>query len=343
MNSPQEQSIPALSISMPVLRPNTKWETWRARWLNRLSQWWIRRKLRTFIELIDSGETVDLLAQAHIFRERLAERGSLSSAMLNQALDTATVEPAANGKSDWIIPQNAPLDAAILFVHGGAFVMRLSDEMIAFAARIANQAGIRTNVIDYRLSPEHPCPAALEDIEAALLGLYESGIDPSRIVLVGDSAAGSLLLSSLARMKNRKNPMPAGLALFSPWVDLTLSSYSLLSAGLSGESPYTMEMTALCAKLYLQDRYQPIDPIASPVYGDLSGLPSMLIHASEKDCFFDDAKLLTQKVHEHGGEVLLRVWPQGGHVWEHEFSEDADISIRETALFAQQLIENGST
>ena len=328
---------------MPVRRPHTDLENWRARWFNRASQWWVRRKLRTFIRLIDAGETVDLLAQVHVFRERLAMQGALPPAMLNQAFDSATVTTADDKLETWIVPANAHPDAALLFVHGGAFVMRLSDEMIAFAARIANQAEVRTKVVDYRLAPEHPCPAALEDIDAALLDLYESGMDPTRIVLVGDSAAGSLILSVLARLRAKGELMPAGVALFAPWVDLTLSSYSLLSAGLSGRSPYTMEMTALCAKLYLQDRYLPVDPIASPVYGDLSGLPPMLIHASEQDCFFDDAKLLARRVREQGGDVLMRVWPQGGHVWEHEFSEDADVSIRETARFVRDLIERGDS
>ena len=329
-------------INMPMLRSNRSIRAWQTRQLNRVIQTVLRHKMRGFTALIDAGRRSELSTAVQKFRIEQVRANALKPALMNAVLHETQRTPAADGSGEWVTPARARDDAAILYTHGGAFVMDRSDQMTAFAARLAVMAGLKTKIVDYRLAPEHPCPAAVDDVEAALLNLYGSGVAPSKIVMVGDSAAGSINLAVLQRLKEKGLPLPAGLALFSPWVDLTLSAYSLLSAGLSGESPYTMEMAALCAKLYIQDRFMPTDPVPSPVLGDLTDLPPILIHVSEKDSFFDDSKLLTRRIQEAGGKVLLRVWPAGGHVWEYEFSEDADISIMETARFIQGRIEGAT-
>lgn len=322
-----------------MLRSNRSIQAWQTRQLNRVIQTVLRHKMKRFTALIDAGRRSELLTAVQKFRTEQVRANALKPALMTTVLESAERRQSEDGTGEWVTPSGAREDAAILYTHGGAFVMDRSDQMTAFATRLAVMAGIKTKIVDYRLAPEHPCPAAIDDVEAALLDLYRSGVAPSRIVMVGDSAAGSINLAVLQRMRDNNQPLPAGLALFSPWVDLTLSAYSLLSAGLSGESPYTMEMAALCSKLYIQDRYLPTDPVPSPVLGDLTDLPPVLIHVSEKDSFFDDSKLLTRRIQDAGGKVLLRVWPAGGRVWEYEFSKDADISIMETARFIQGRIE----
>lgn len=213
--------------------------------------------------------------------------------------------------------------------------------MTALAARLARMANTNLRIIDYRLAPEHPCPAGVEDVETAILSLYDS-FAPDRVVIACDSAGGALGMSALLRLKSRGVPMPAGFTMFSPWLDLALTGYSLLASGLSGVSPFTMEMTALCTRLYLQNDIHATDPIASPVYGDLSGLPPMLVHVSKEDAFYDDTQLLAKRVREVDGQLLTRVWPLGGHVWEHDFSDDADRSIQETARFIRGCFEGAS-
>ena len=262
--------------------------------------------------------------------------------LMDDAFRETERSPVDTGMGEWISAIDAPLDSAVLYVPGGAFIMKRSDRMTALAARLARMSGTRLRIADYRLAPEHPCPAAVEDVEAALLALYDEGLAPSRVVVACDSAGGAIALAALQRLKAKGVEMPAGLAMFSPWIDLALTGFSLLSSGLSGVSPFTMEMTALCARLYLQDSVLAVDPVASPVFGDLEGMPPILVHVSVEDSFFDDSKLLAKSIKEVDGQMLMRVWPMGGHVWEHEFSTDADKSIQETARFIRGRLEGAT-
>lgn len=326
-------------IDMPLLHPGSDFQRWRERQGNRLIQWISRRKARDWADMMDRQQHQVLAESVREFREARAKEAAVKPLLMDDAFRDTTREPVVDGLGEWISAKSAPDDAAILYVPGGAFIMKRSDRMTALAARLARMSEAKLRIADYRLAPEHPCPAAVDDVESALLGLYADGYDPSKVVVACDSAGGSIAMAVLLRLKARGEPMPAGLAMFSPWLDLALTGYSLLSSGLSGISPFTMEMTALCARLYLQDKVLAIDPDASPLFGDLSGLPPILVHVSQEDSFFDDSKLLAQRIRDVDGKMLMRVWPMGGHVWEHDFSTDADKSILETARFVRGRFE----
>ncbi|MEM7639666.1 MAG: alpha/beta hydrolase, partial [Pseudomonadota bacterium] len=306
---------------------------------NRLIQWISRQKARRWAEMMDRKQHQVLAESVRAFRDARAKEAAVKPLLMDDAFRDTTREPVVDGLGEWISAKTAPDDAAILYVPGGAFIMKRSDRMTALAARLARMSEARLRIADYRLAPEHPCPAAVDDVESALLGLYDDGYDPSKVVVACDSAGGSIAMAVLLRLKARGEPMPAGLAMFSPWLDLALTGYSLLSSGLSGVSPFTMEMTALCARLYLQDKVLAVDPDASPLFGDLSGLPPILVHVSQEDSFFDDSKFLAQRIQDVDGKMLMRVWPMGGHVWEHDFTVDADQSIMETARFIRGRFE----
>jgi len=331
------QNVRLLDVQM--LKPGSGFQRWRGVQENRLIQWVSRKKVRHWAELIDRQRTQELHASIQAFREDRAKEAAVKPLLMDDAFHGTVRQPVETGAGEWISAQDAPDKSAILYVPGGAFIMKRSDRMTALAARLARMSGSKLKIADYRLAPEYPCPAAVDDVEAALLDLYRSGYDPSQVVVACDSAGGSIAMAVLLRMKARGEPMPAGLAMFSPWIDLALTGYSLLSSGLSGVSPFTMEMTALCARLYLQDDVLAVDPVASPLFGDLSGLPPILVHVSQEDSFFDDSKLLAKRIKEVDGKLLMRVWPTGGHVWEHEFSVDADHSIMETARFVRGRFE----
>ena len=310
-------------IDMPLLHPGSGFQRWRDRQGNRLIQWVSRQKARGRAEMMDHQQHQALTESVREFRDARAKEAAVKPLLMDDAFRDTTREPVVDGLGEWISAKSAPDDAAILYVPGGAFIMKRSDRMTALAARLARMSEARLRIADYRLAPEHPCPAAGDDGESALLGRYDDGYDPSKVVVACDSAGGSIAMAVLLRLKARGEPMPAGLAMFSPWLDLALTGYSLLSSGLSGISPFTMEMTALCARLYLQDKVLAIDPDASPLFGDLSGLPPILVHVSQEDSFFDDSKLLARR----------------GHVWEHDFTVDADQSIMETARFVRGRFE----
>ena len=326
-------------LDVDLLKPGGSFQRWQTLQQNRLIQWFSRGKVRQWAQLIDRGDQASLHQAIQDFREDRAREASLKPLQMDDAFSGTVRQPVEDGSGEWISALDAPDNSAILYVPGGAFVMKRSDRMTALAARLARMADAKLMIADYRLAPEHPCPAAIEDVEAAILGLYRAGYDPSQVVIGCDSAGGAVALSALLRLKAQGIPMPAGLAMFSPWLDLALTGYSLLSSGLSGVSPFTMEMTALCARLYLQDKTLAVDPLASPLFGDLTGLPPILVHVSQQDAFFDDSKLLAKRIKEAGGKMLMRVWPLGGHVWEHEFSVDADHSIQETARFVRGRFE----
>jgi acetyl esterase/lipase len=326
-------------LDMPMLQPNSDFSRWRERQFNRLIQWITRRQARGWAEMMDRQQHTQLAESVREFRDARAKEAAVKPVLMDDAFRDTIREPVIDGLGEWISAKTAPDDAAILYVPGGAFIMKRSDRMTALAARLARMADARLRIADYRLAPEHPCPAAVDDVESALLELYDDGYAPEKTVVACDSAGGSIALAALLRLKSRGVPMPAGLAMFSPWLDLALTGYSLLSSGLSGVSPFTMEMTALCARLYLQDKVLAIEPDASPIFGDLSDLPPILVHVSQEDSFFDDSKLLAKRIKEVDGRMLMRVWPMGGHVWEHEFSTDADKSIQETARFIRGCFE----
>ena len=329
-------------IDMPLIQPMSGVKRWTERQENRLIQILMRRQSKSWTEMISAGKHTALQDAVAKFRDERAEAASVKPLLMDDAFKDTERSPVDTGMGEWISAIGAPVDSAVLYVPGGAFIMKRSDRMTALAARLARVSGTRLRVVDYRLAPEHPCPAAVEDVEAALLALYAEGLAPDRVVMACDSAGGAIALAALQRLKAQGVEMPAGLAMFSPWIDLALTGFSLLSSGLSGVSPFTMEMTALCARLYLQDKVLAVDPVASPVFGDLEGMPPILVHVSAEDSFFDDAKLLARRVNEVGGQMLMRVWPMGGHVWEHEFSTDADKSIQETARFVRGRLQGAT-
>jgi acetyl esterase/lipase len=139
-------------------------------------------------------------------------------------------------------------------------------------------------------------------------------------------------LSALFRLRAR-GVTPRAIALFSPWTDLALTGWSVVARGLTADSPYAMEMIALSSHFYLQGTASPVDPLASPAYGDLAGLPPILIHTSKTDILHDDAATLARRAADAGVETTLRIWPHGAHVFERYAGPESDRSIAEAARF----------
>jgi acetyl esterase/lipase len=182
--------------------------------------------------------------------------------------------------------------------------------------------------VAYRLAPEHPCPAAVEDVESVIAGLVDGG---ARVVLLAESAGAAIALAAVQRLRERGVTL-AGICLLSPWTDLALTGLSFATRSASGQSGLRMEFLAMCVHLYLQGR-SPVDPVASPVYGDLGGLPPLLIHSAKGDAFHDDARSLADRVYRAGSDVTLRIWPGGEHVFEQGFNAQSARAISEVGAF----------
>ena len=215
----------------------------------------------------------------------------------------------------WISTGEARREKVILLLHGGAYLFGGSASHRPLAAALASRTGARVLVPDYRLAPDHPFPAAIEDAVAAYRHLLALGHAPRDIAVAGDSAGGGLAMALLHLAGSEDLPYPACAVAFSPWSDLTLSGEShrrnarrevLLPVGRIAEA---------------RDHYlagtSPDDPRASPIYGSFDGAPPVLIQASRAEILEDDARAMAARLTDAGVDVQLDFWAKTPHVWQH--------------------------
>ena len=210
-----------------------------------------------------------------------------------------------NGLSaEWILPAHATKDKMIFFVHGGGYVSGSCTDHRIHAAKFVKGSDVGALLFEYRLAPEHPFPAALDDTVTAYRWLLGQGISSSNIVFAGDSAGGGLCLATLLALRDQNIPLPAAAVAVSPWTDLKCTGESYQSnAGkcLSPEGTWTA-----FSKHYVGEHDARL-PWISPLYGDLHGLPSLLIYAGADEILRDDAIRFAQKAKEAGVEVIVRI------------------------------------
>jgi epsilon-lactone hydrolase len=225
------------------------------------------------------------------------------------------VEPVnANGvQAEWTSTPDANQDNAILYLHGGGYVIGSLDSHRHLAAEAGRQAGARTLAIHYRLAPEHPFPAAVDDTVAAYRYLLDSGIKPSRICIAGDSAGGGLVVGALLAIKDAKLPLPACGWCISPWVDMEALGESFTDRS---ETDPTVQRATIqgMAKWYMGSA-DPRHPYAAPIYGDLRGLPPLLIQVGSVETLLDDSLQLARKCAIDDVPVSLQIWPEMIHIW----------------------------
>jgi epsilon-lactone hydrolase len=210
--------------------------------------------------------------------------------------------------------REARTDRCVLYFHGGGYAFGSQPLVRDFTCRLGAATGASVLYFDYRLAPEHPFPAALED--ACKVYRWLAGrMDPARIVFVGDSAGGGLVLATLYKMRDAGFALPRAAVAISPWTDLALTGPSLQS---NAKSDPMMDVRGLPAfvRHYLGDA-DPQHPYASPLYGDAAGLPPMLIQVGSDEILRDDATRMAAKLRGAGCEVELEEWPRMPHVWHH--------------------------
>lgn len=228
----------------------------------------------------------------------------------------------------------------VLYCHGGGFCIGSPKTHRELTAWLAKTLGVRVVVPDYRLAPDHPYPAAPDDVMTVYLALLARGIPPNNLVLMGDSAGGNLAMVTLLRLKALEKPMPAAAVLYSPWLDLRCVSESYATKNtndpvLSGAFLRRMR-EYYCAGKDLTD------PDISPVLGDVSGFPPMLIHVGSDEILLNDSLLFARHVKEQRGDIRVAVWENLWHVFQTqvEFFEPARQSLRETRDFINRTLVN---
>jgi acetyl esterase/lipase len=229
-------------------------------------------------------------------------------------------------------------DRHVLHLHGGGYVTGSPALYRHFTARIAAAAHARVLVLDYRLAPEHPFPAALDDAFAACRWLAGGKADPRRTVVMGDSAGGGLALALLLKLRDNGHDRPAAAVALSPWTDLALSGASLARNARS-DPMLNLADTRLFANSYLAGA-DPRHPYASPLYGNPAGLPPTLIHVGSDEILRDDAVRMAEKMRAAGCHAEIEVWSRMPHVW-HLFAPvlpEANVAIRRIGAFAARML-----
>ena len=201
----------------------------------------------------------------------------------------------------------------VVYLHGGAFLIGSAQIYRYQSSRIARLAGATVVAVDYRLAPEHPFPAALDDVVNAFQGVSRRGIDPRRVVLAGDSAGGNLALAAAMRLRDEGSPLPAGLVLISPWVDLTCASASMET---NANPRHLAQRQGLLssASAYVDDE-NPLQPYASPLFGELGSLPPVLIQVGALETLLDESVKLERALSVAATEVRLETYDGMVHEW----------------------------
>jgi len=220
----------------------------------------------------------------------------------------------ANGvPAEWIAAPGAN-SGAILYLHGGAYTLGSINTHREMVARLSRSTGMPVLAINYRLAPEFPYPAALEDASTAYRWLLAQGNDPARIIIAGDSAGGGLTLATLIALRDAGESLPAGAVCLSPWTDLACTG-DCVHEKAPLDKILSPEALSRSAKSYAGD-HDLLSPLISPLYADLSGLPPLFIQVGTDEILLDDARRIAEKAQKAGVDVTLEIWDEMFHVFQ---------------------------
>ncbi|KJZ64608.1 hypothetical protein VD17_17095 [Pseudomonas fluorescens] len=239
-------------------------------------------------------------------------------------------------KGEWHVPVHAKFVRCILYLHGGGYIFGSPRTCRTFTTRLAELSGMPLFSLDYRLAPENPFPAALNDAIAAYKWLLAQGFKPENIVLAGDSAGGGLAVALLHAIRAEGHPTPAGCILMSPYTDLLATGESVEQNSKSCVM-FNAASIRRAAAMYLGTE-NGMSPLASPLYGDFPGFPPISIYVSDNEVLRDDSLRLAQKLDEAAVPVHLSIWKGQPHVWPifYPVLPEADICLKEMARFANK-------
>ncbi len=205
--------------------------------------------------------------------------------------------------SEWLIPQNAPDDKMIFYVHGGGYVSGSCNDHRSIVSKVAANSGVKTMLFEYGLAPESPFPAAINDSVSVYSAVLEKGYKPEDIIVMGESAGGGLSLALLLALRDRNIALPKACVAISPWTDLSCSSETYFTK--NGVSLAPKNSWTVFSRFYVGDN-DLNNPFISPLFGDLKGLPPIFINAGDADELFDDGRKFYEKALDEGVEIKFR-------------------------------------
>ncbi len=229
--------------------------------------------------------------------------------------EDVSVTPAIAGgvPAEWVAASGVATERVLLYLHGGGYVIGSPATHRGLAASLSVAADCRVLSLDYRLAPENPYPAAVEDACAAYRWLLSEGVAPQKIALAGDSAGGGLTLATLIALRDAGDALPGAAVPISPWTDMQATGESM-QTNLKNDPMVEPGGLMGMAKMYLGSA-DPTQPTAAPLHGDFAGLPPLLIQVGALETLLDDATRVAAKARAAGVDVTLEVWPEMVHVW----------------------------
>jgi epsilon-lactone hydrolase len=227
---------------------------------------------------------------------------------------TIEVVDAGGVPAEWVSVDGARGDGVLLYLHGGGYCIGSINTHRALAARLAAACRVRALNVDYRLAPEHPHPAAVEDAVAAYRWVLDGGVPPGQVVVGGDSAGGGLVVATLLALRDGGDPLPAGAFCLSPWVDLECAGETMETKA-DVDPMVGREGLAEMAAAYAGE-HDLRSPLVSPLHADLAGLPPLLIQVGTAETLLDDAVRLADRARTAGVDVRLEAWDDLIHVFQ---------------------------
>ena len=267
-------------------------------------------QLETIVNLLRSRPQPERFEPAQA-REAMESLAGLLVPPADASFETARLGAIAG---EWVRMPASRDDRQLLYLHGGGYVLGSPRTHRNLVARLAQAGGLRAFSADYRLAPEHPHPAAVEDAVAAWQGLLEQGADPGRSAIGGDSAGGGLTVATLVALRERDLPLPAAAFCLSPWVDLEGVGESMTTRA-ERDPMIQKDGLVQMAQLYLAGQ-DPRTPLAAPLYADLTGLAPLFIQVGTAETLYDDAVRLAERARAAGVEADLEPWEDMIHVFQ---------------------------
>ncbi len=259
----------------------------------------------------EPGAPPPTFAERRAAMDSFGDLGSLPSGCLHEPMFAGQV------RCERIAPQGAVAGRTILYLHGGGYTIGSPRSHRPLAARLAEAAGATAVVPDYRLGPEHRFPSAVDDAVEVYRYLLRNGVEPDALVVAGDSAGGGLTLALSLALKEKGIAQPAGLFVISPWADLT-QSHDTYRTKAEHDPMITKAGLDMMAEAYMGG-LDAHDPLASPVYGDFTDGPPVLIHVGSEEALLGDSLKMADVLAHARVDVRLEIWPEMIHVW-HAFS-----------------------
>jgi len=216
-------------------------------------------------------------------------------------------------QAEWVTPLNASHEQVILYLHGGGYVTGSIETYRMMCGLLAYHTGMKVLIPDYRLAPENPFPAALNDSLMVYRWLLEQGFSSTNLIICGDSAGGGLSVATVLALKDKNESLPAAVVCLSPWVDLTLKNETHVTKA-EDEAVLRTDVLREWAFAYT-DESNLTNPLVSPVYADFHGFPPLLIQVGTDEILLDDSILLAEKAKADGVQVELKIWDGMWHDW----------------------------